>query len=472
LPMLIALPRVFLRLAVVAAILSAAPLASAQSILLQPQGTFYRQQPIRPTGQQPHWISQSDCLAKDVISFPITMTGYLSYTLQVWAGNQGTDCSPANQRQAGGAATCWLVYSAPATASPTTIHVSAIDIVARNTPDVATPLGYPAACAAANSPPAGQQLTLMFMLISSGTSIVGSPVSWNDIGYDTAPPSGASNVAAASGETRVHLTWTDAIDSDIRSYKFYCDPPPGSVLADGGLKIQGPPLGTLDFGDGGSFFGTGGDLSFGLGGSFGNGGTGSLLGSGGTFFGAGGGSLISAGGSFFGTGGTGGIGGDTSLGGTGGTIVGGGTVVDTGGTTAVTATNCSADSVLQPGVNPTNPDANDPSATLTGYECGSVTGIIANNGTVSHLVNNVNYVFSVAAVDQVGNVGVLSQNACATPVNVTDFFELYKEAGGKAGGGICSMSFSQNPARTGILFAGGLLALAGVARRARRRQNR
>jgi hypothetical protein len=458
------LRRILFHFAIIGAMLMAASVAHAQAITLQPQGVFYRDQPIRPSGRLPHWISQSDCLAQDVIHFPVTMTTYMGLTLQVWAGNQGVDCQPAAERQ-GTAAECWLVYSAPATISPTTVDIKAVDIVARFIPGVNTQLGYPEACTMnPNSPPAGQQLTLYFMLISSGTSIAmgsGAVQKWTDIGYDIAPPTEATNLTANPGETRVTLNWTDAVDSDIVLYNFYCDPAPGSLpTADGGLTSQGPPLGLLDtggvtgIGAGGiSGIGTGGDLNAGIVGSGGTLGAGATTGFAGTDFG--------------------GTAGDNGLAGTAGT--GGATATISGGTTTTTTTtqpNCDANSVLQPGVSPVLDASGMPlSMSLARYQCGSVNGIYAKTGKVNGLVNKVRYVFSVAAVDHVGNVGVFAaNNACATPINVTDFFELYRAAGGKAGGGICSISSVSGGTRAGILLAGGVLALAFAARRSFRRR--
>lgn len=458
------LPRVFFGLAVLASLVTASPRARAQSLILQPAGTFYRKEMIRPTGQQPHWISQADCLAKDIISFPVTLTGpYLGNTLQVWAGNQGVDCTQVAERQPGGSAECWQLYSAPATVSPVTVDISAVDIVARILPSSSTsssttssnvPHGtYPDACFRSDAP-AGQALTLFFFFVSSGTTIVGMPQPWKDIGYDTSPPAPPTNVGAGSGETRAHLTWTPASSTDVKYYNFYCDPAPGAVLSDGGLRVQGPPLGMLDVGSGGFLAGTGGDV---LGsGGFLSGSGGDILGSGGTLTGIGG-SLLGSGGSLFGTAGTAGAAGSGGSGGSGT-----GATSSTGGTTTSTAANCSSTSVLQPNVSPLTP------MSLKPYQCGSVTGITANQGTVGHLVNNVPYVFAVSAVDQVGNVGPLSQNACATPANLTDFFELYRQAGGRAGGGICSLSFKENPARTGVLFIAAALGLSLAVRRSRR----
>ena len=45
---------------------------------------------------------------------------------------------------------------------------------------------------------------------------------------------------------------------------------------------------------------------------------------------------------------------------------------------------------------------------------------------------------AVAGVDRVGNSGPLSPIACGTPQPVTTFFEAYREAGGRGGGGFCS----------------------------------
>ncbi len=460
------LRRVLSFFALVGSMLMATSVAHAQTIVLQPQGVFYRNQPIRPSGRLPHWVSQSDCLAQDVIHFPVTMTGYMGLTLQVWAANQGVDCQPAAERQ-GTAAECWLVYSAPATISPTTVDIKAVDIVARFIPGVNEQLGYPEACTMnPNSPPAGQQLTLYFMLISSGTTIATGPGAvqqWKDIGYDIAPPTEATGLTANPGETRVTLNWTDAVDSDIVLYNFYCDPAPGSLpTADGGLTSQGPPLGLLEIGGAGSLgLGTGGDTGFGTGGTFGLG-TGAVTGLGtGAVTGLGTGAVTG-----LGTGGTFGLGtgGDNGLAGTAGT---GGTTLTGGGTPTTTTTqpNCDANSVLQPGTSPVSP------MSLEHNQCGSVNGIYAKTGQVSGLINKVRYVFSVAAVDHVGNIGVLANNnACATPINVTDFFELYRAAGGKAGGGICSISSVSGGTRAGILLAGGVLALAFAARRALRRR--
>ncbi len=209
-----ALARVLFGLAVLASLFVASPPAQAQSIILQPAGQFYRKQPLRTSpSQQPHWVSQGDCLAKDVISFPITMTGFFGYTLQVWAGDQGTDCTQVTARQ-GSTAVCWLLYSQPAQISPLTIDISAVDLVARKTPlatDTSTSVSavmhgtYPDACLNAGSP-TGQALSLYFFFVTGGPNVMGTPQIWSDIGYDIAAPNAPTDVVAGSGETRARVT--------------------------------------------------------------------------------------------------------------------------------------------------------------------------------------------------------------------------------------------------------------------------
>src|SRR5215831_19412780 len=94
--------------ATAAVLLLGAPVVVAQTIQLPT--IVRRNQPIRGISQQPHWVNHADCIAMDVFHFDVFLTGYNSgLTLQVWAGNQGTDCTPTNQRMPGGSATCWLV---------------------------------------------------------------------------------------------------------------------------------------------------------------------------------------------------------------------------------------------------------------------------------------------------------------------------------------------------------------------------
>jgi hypothetical protein len=75
----------------------------------------------------------------------------------------------------------------------------------------------------------------------------------------------------------------------------------------------------------------------------------------------------------------------------------------------------------------------------------------------------VTYGVSVAGFDTFRNYGELSERVCGTPEPVTGFFEAYRDAGGKGGGGFCSIGGGRAPALAG--FAA--LSLLGLALRRR-----
>jgi hypothetical protein len=86
--------------------------------------------------------------------------------------------------------------------------------------------------------------------------------------------------------------------------------------------------------------------------------------------------------------------------------------------------------------------------------CGTA-GKSASGGNATGLVNGVAYNVAVATVDSYGNTGVLSNTACQVPQPVTGFFEAYRKAGGRGGGGFCSFSPRREPLP--------LLAVVGLA---------
>ena len=102
------------------------------------------------------------------------------------------------------------------------------------------------------------------------------------------------------------------------------------------------------------------------------------------------------------------------------------------------------------------------------FFCGEQAGKSAGRGTVEDVVNDRVYTVGVVAQDIVGNEGVLSNVLCQYPKEVTDFYEAYTAAGGKGGGGFCSIGHGRQarPWAGLMLFGIGL----GWARRRRRRQ--
>jgi hypothetical protein len=103
-------------------------------------------------------------------------------------------------------------------------------------------------------------------------------------------------------------------------------------------------------------------------------------------------------------------------------------------------------------------DGEFPPADAGDYECGKVIGRSARRGDAGKNIDNyVQYAVAVAAYDTVGNSGALRVfNGCLMPQEVTTFYEGYRAAGGKGGGGFCAY----DPQRTG---SWALLLALGVA---------
>lgn len=355
-----------------------------------------RTTPLRDRAQKPYWVNYADCVNDDEVKFALTLSGAFSgQRLQVWAGT--TDCTPLSART-GQVPTCWLVFESTMSDQRPTIAIRSRDIAAKNkvtdTPN-GPGSGTLANCETGTDPPL--TLGLYFMFVSND-ALLGQAATWTQTGLDITRPAPPTNVTATAGETRIHLEWDIPTDTDVKGYRFYCDPPPGSAtaLAPASTDVEvGQVRQLAEAGVGGA------PLWY-----------------------------------------------DAGSGGTGGTSGG------TGGA-ASSQPNCNDTSAVAAG------NVADPA-----YQCGSVAGRNAAKGTASGLVNDVDYAVSVASYDEVGNIGLLSGNDCATPVNVTDFFEYYRMNGGKGGGGICGFA----PPRRFALAPLSLVALAlGVAALRRRR---
>jgi hypothetical protein len=96
----------------------------------------------------------------------------------------------------------------------------------------------------------------------------------------------------------------------------------------------------------------------------------------------------------------------------------------------------------------------------------NATGEDATRAEVKSLVNYEVYACGVAGIDEFGNLGALSELTCGAPVEVTGYFDAYRAAGGRAGGGYCSFGRAGFTAVVGAPFV--LAALAALLRRRRR----
>jgi len=387
------------------AVLIAPGAALAQTVTVQPK-SLVRKLGFRTNDQNPTWINYNDCVKDDILTFQATLSGtFSSYSLEVWVGS-GTDCTTYEARL-GNAPTCWQVYSTNPQNQTTSISLRAQDIIAQNKSTDSTwgaDSGTAADCDEAGGATEGQAVTLYFLLVD-GTGNAQGTGSTYDTKYDLIGPSAPTNLSAGVGENLLVVEWTGSTASDRTGYRVYCDPKPGAVS-----PASSPMAG-------------------GAAGTSGAAGAGGIAGAGGTA-------------------------GSTSLGGTAGSTASGGTA---GAGGAAGASGSAGSGGL--GGNP-----NCPSTALvvgerpdSAYLCGSVSGKFTDKASAKGLVNGVTYAVAVAAYDAVGNSGPLSEVACGSPQVVDDFFELYRRAGGKGGGGYCAIA--QEPA-PGALFA--LLAALGA----------
>ncbi len=136
-----------------------------------------------------------------------------------------------------------------------------------------------------------------------------------------------------------------------------------------------------------------------------------------------------------------------------------GTVVDTGSAAATDAAvpaNCPANVPFTAG--------EIPGPELDEFICMPDTNTSSGKLTISGLTNDITYAVALTSSDRHGNPGAFSGVTCGTPKLTNDFYTLYRNGGGTAGGGYCAIG----PRGASFGLAGVSLLLALLARFARR----
>lgn len=363
----------------------------------------------------PFWISKSDCDATDdILGFTFTVPSSAvsgNYLFEVWASESVT-CLLDAERHSVSNPKCKQIANLGA------VKKTTIDAPIRSS-DIANTLDGVENCVDSGSQTGTRKVNVSFLLLAKTTEDVPAanavtyPSGTIDIAVDLLGPDPPSTVTASSSEAALAVDLTGSTPSqDTLGYYIYCDPPPtedastnggcdcvnaGAGTATGGASVTTTTTTTTTSAtmppppNGGG--GAGGDLPQPAPG-----------GAGGAAAGAGGAGGAAAG-------------------------AGGGT---SSGSATCTTSNISDDvcvsCILKPGQDPPT-DA---------YLCGRISGT-STSGTAAILTNDRAYAVGVAAYDSLGNVGKLSPIDCDTPQAVSDFFETYREAGGKGGGG-CAVS--------------------------------
>jgi hypothetical protein len=410
--------------------------ASSSAIVISTNTTRVSQ---RGTSADPFTVSYSDCTQSNEFVFTLSdLTA--GQTLSVWA-TESADCTDLKTRNDGLCTRILDPYQLSDTS--TTVRIKSADI--------ANTVSNVASCVDSGAVDSPRPVKLYFLINETQDPVTASAI------YETkidllGPPPPTGVAASTGGADTLALTYTAPTSSqDVVGYYFYCEPA-GAAVGTGGTGTGGTGVGGTATASGNHSRGGGGT------GGVGGGGTGGTTTTGG---GGAGGAVGGAGGS--------GVGGAAGVGGTGGTTGGGGTGTTTtttttaaGGTGGGTSGACTAPHLVAGELPPASvASAGSTQDQTTGYASGLQVGVV--------------YACGVAGYDLVGNVGKLSELACAAPEPIDDFFSLYRKAGGQAGGGYCGYCAARPGPKQGLVawgLAGGLgLALLGRRRRssARRR---
>ena len=414
-----------------------------ETVALNPQAVVlhYNQDgsaSTHPNGSQPTWISHDDCEANIYLQVSLNVTGTpLNVPIEVWAGPSGIDCTDPTQRT-GTVAQCWQVANPVTPANVVTVKINAQDIVTPFTaavgqkPATFTP-GNAAGCDSfSTSGPVAANI--YFIPVSNGASS-GTAATYG-ISIALIGPAAPTGVTVGAGDTLIKVNWTPVTDANTQGFRVFCDPPPGKTsqtvaeagtttttvevcqdggFADGGFDDAGNYLGDIPI-DGGCT--TENQTS--------------------TTGGSTGGQICSS---------TPGLCCQASA-----------EIFSGGGTTSSTGDSESGTTTVVTGAKP-------PPADINNYKCADVGSPTSTEAQVTGLTNGTATVVGVAAYDVVGNVGPMSDPKCESPTPVDDFWKDYKNAGGGAGGGFCSVDKSAPAGGLGAFVLVGLASIGSIARR-------
>jgi hypothetical protein len=434
-----------------------------------------------PNGILDNTINFEDCEANLYYQFPLNIANpSSSYNLEAWVGSQ--DCSQLTNRQTTATSVCWPVANFVASlVNPYIFNVRVRDLA--NTAFSTThPVGFVATGVANNddavcqsaTQTGGTALSIYFFFADTTGNPYGS-VQQYPINVDMRAGDVQGSISAGIGDTVLIVSVPQTTDPATQGYNVYCDPPPGHEQAtetvtvdaatNNGTCGSSTPVTTAS--DAAGAVATAdasedaGDAS----------GVADAAGSGGVPNDDAGGNPCGVPLNDAGIPSPGGCSSSSVLvpGGTSSNLVavtddagnivyveaGGTTIVEEGGAAVTGGTMSMAlqyNQSLQQG------------GYLCGYGSASSTSI-----NVTGLKDGYYYNIGVAVVDGAGNVGPLSNVVCGEPVPVADFWRLYYDAGGRAGGGFCSLESVGMPAGTSGL--GALMVASMVAMIRRRAKN-
>ena len=373
----------------------------------------------RPLTQEPEGVSLQDCIDDQRIAFPLQLAGYAPQsTLEAWAGLSGADCGVQTNRT-GAARICWQVASGISLEPTPRPTIPVRQILSGASPDGVTTVDSSInICGRVNL----TTITVQFLYFAPGQTATPETKKELTVRADTVGPDAPSSVSVLPGNTRIRISFGGLGEGGLSQYtgvRAYCDPSVSqttTVTTEASTKRVCSQAG-VDASDPDADAAADGAV------------------------------------------------GDCE------------DVVTDGGTTTTTSNECSSPTLTgtSDGGEGGSSKRIVPDAEFNAkFQCGSLIGntgsaLIADSVGSKPLENFKTYAVAIAAIDQFGNVGPLSSVFCEKPEPTTDFWENYKNAGGEAGGGFCSVEGAGLPvgsiAVTGIFG----LALFGALRRRRQR---
>ncbi len=379
-------------------------------------------------------IGYHDCIDDTKLSFQLSMTGVpdANYSLQVWAGTG--DCTQAGATGNASTGICWQVAPPPQMAvviSPFYVRVADIvryiNLSGTNLPTGFTKSDALTACNAAkqqsgtttvtddagnSTTTAGETTVTIFFLVfpsgASGQAPVANasyPVKVKLVG-----PNAVSDLAAGSGDGELVVTWTPPSgDTTVQGFDLFAAPSGSSTgLGDAGQTICSDATTELLDDAGNPVLDDAGNPVF--------------------------------------------VASDAGCT-TQPPIVNSCGAVPAFDTTGIT---CFAASQTEAGA----------AISANGGVCSQIYGVTTNKGTIQGLQNGTQYDVAVAAFDQFGNSGSISQTVCASPEPINDFWTQYNKDGGNA---YCALGFVGT---RGGGIAAALMSIIGALFVARRRRDR